>query len=227
MRGRIRATLSWAEANGFVDRNAAGEAISAALPSMPSVKTHHRALPYGEVPAALRTIEMSRASLSVRASLRLLVLTATRSGEARLMTWAEVDLSSREWRIPASRTKSGVEHRVPLVREAIEVLRQVEPLRHASDLVVPSPVRPGRPLSDMALSKALRDAGVACVPHGFRASFRTWCQEATDVAPDVAEAALGHRVGSSVERSYARSDLFEKRRALMDRWGAFLQGGTK
>ena len=227
VRQRIRATLAWAQAHGHVEHNVAGEAINAALPSMMALKKHFRALPYKEVAAALATIEASRASIAARACLRFLVLTACRSGEARGATWGEIDSEAREWRIPASRMKGGVEHRVPFSDAAAATLEAVRPLRGAADLVFPSPLRPGRPLSDMTLTKVLRDTGLAdrATVHGFRTAFRTWASERTSVPHAVCEMALAHRVGSDVERSYARSDLFEKRRGLMDQWGAFVTGG--
>ena len=123
--------------------------------------------------------------------------------------------------------KAGVEHRVPLSDAALEVLESVRPLRDRFDLVFSSPVRPGKPLSDMTLTKLLRDVGLAdrATVHGFRSAFRTWASERTSVPHAVCEMALAHRVGSDVERSYARSDLFEKRRGLMTAWAAFVTGG--
>ena len=227
VRQRIRATLAWAQAHGHVEHNVAGEAINAALPSTGALKTHLRALPYRDVAAALETIEASRASVSAKACLRFVVLTACRSGEARGATWAEVDLDAREWRVPAARMKMGIEHRVPLSAAALAVLEQMRPLRRPADLVFPSPVRPGQPLSDMTLTKVLRDTGLAdrATVHGFRSAFRTWAAERTSAPHAVCEMALAHRVGSDVERSYVRSDLFEKRRGLMDQWAQFVTGG--
>ena len=226
VRQRIRATLAWAQAHGHVEHNLAGEAIDGALPSLPAVKAHFRALTYREVSAALETIEASRASVSAKACLRFVVLTACRSGEARGATWAEIDLEAREWRIPASRMKSGAEHRVPLSGAALDVLESVGPLRGRAGLVFPSPSRPAKTLSDMTLTKLLRDSGLSdrATVHGFRTSFRTWASERTSVPHAVCEMALAHRVGSDVERSYARSDLFEKRRGLMDQWAAYVTG---
>ncbi len=226
VRQRIRATLQWAVAHGHVDRNVAGEAIDGALPAMPAVAAHFRALPYGEVAHALELIEASRASLSAKACLRLVALTACRSGEARGATWDEVE--SREWRIPASRMKAAAVHRVPLSDAALGVLESVRPLRDRSGLLFPSPQRANRPLSDMTLTKVLRDTGLAgrATVHGFRTSFRTWASERTSVPHAVAEMALAHAVGSSVERSYARSDLFDKRRGLMDQWAQYVLGGA-
>ena len=175
---------------------------------------------------ALELIEASRASLSAKACLRFVALTACRSGEARGATWDEVDLASREWRIPAARMKAEAEHRVPLSDAALAVVESVRPLCDRSGLLFPSPQRAGRPLSDMALTKVLRDTGLAAraTVHGFRTSFRTWASERTSVPHAVAEMALAHAVGSSVERSYARSDLFDKRRRLMDQWAQYVLG---
>ena len=159
VRQRIRATLQWAMAHGHVDRNVAGEAIDGALPAMPAVAAHYRALPYGEVGRALELIEASRASLSAKACLRFVALTACRSEEARGARWDEVDLESREWRIAASRMKASEEHRVPLSDAALAVVDSVWPLRDRSGLLFPSPQRPGRPLSDMTLTKVLATRG--------------------------------------------------------------------
>ena len=227
VRQRIRATLAWAQAHNYIENNPAGEAINAALPATTALKVHFRALPYPDVGAALDVIEASRASVSARACLRFVVLTACRSGEARLATWGEIDLDAREWRIPASRMKTGIEHRVPLSDAALDVLASVRPLRSRADLMFPSPSRPGKPLSDMTLTKVLRDTGLAdrATVHGFRSAFRTWASERTSVPHAVAEMALAHAVGSAVERSYARSDLFEKRRGLMADWARYVTGG--
>ena len=226
LRSRIRAVLAWAQAHGHVEHNVAGEAIDGALPSMPAVKAHFRALPYPEVGAALETVQTSRASVSAKACLRFLVLTACRSGEARGATWAEIDLQSCEWRIPAARMKGGAEHRVPLSDAALSVLEAVRPVRDRHDLLFPSPSRPGKPLSDMTLTKVLRDTGLAdrTTVHGFRTAFRTWASEQTNADHAVMELCLAHHVGTAVERAYARSVLLDKRRRLMDQWTAFLTG---
>ena len=223
LRGRIRAVLAWAQAHGYIEHNVAGEAIGGALAPMPAVQAHFRALPYRAVAAALATVEASRASVAAKACFRFLVLTATRSGEARLATWDEIDTEAREWRIPASRMKTGAEHRVPLSNAALAALEPVRALRDSSGLLFPSPSRPGRPLSDVTLIKLLREQGVAAVPHGFRSSFRDWCAD-TGKQREVAEAALAHVVGG-VEGAYFRSDLFERRRQLMAAWAAYLTGG--
>ena len=228
LRQRIRAVLAWAQAHGHVEHNPAGEAIDGALPAMPAVRAHFRALPYPEVAAALDTVEASRASESAKACLRFLVLTACRSGEARGATWDEIDIDAGLWVIPASRMKGGAEHRQPLSAAALAPLEAVRPFADTSGLVFPSPSRPGRPLSDMTLTKVLRDTGLAerATVHGFRTAFRTWASEKTNADHATMELCLAHHVGTAVERAYARSDLLAKRRRLMGRWGAFVTGGS-
>ena len=225
VRRTIRATLRWCQAHGHVEQNVAGEAIDGALPAMAAVKQHFRALPYQEVAEALQVVEASRASLSAKLCLRFLVLTAARSGEARGATWTEIDTEAREWRIPAGRMKGGVEHRQPLSDAAMAVLEQARDLDDGSGLVFPSPTRRGKPLSDMALTKVLRDNGLAerTTVHGFRSAFRDWAAECTNAEHAVMELALAHQVGSAVERAYARSDLRERRRGLMEQWSVFLE----
>ena len=225
LRRRIRATLAWCQAHGHIEHNIAGEAIDGALPAQPAVKEHLRALPYHDVAEALATVDSSRASSTAKLCLWFTILTAARSGETRGAAWAEIDLEAHEWRIPANRMKSGVEHRVPLSDAAIAVLQRALPLRNNhSDLIFPSPARRGRPLSDMALTKVLRDSGLAerATVHGFRSSFRDWCAE-TGKPRELAEAALAHVV-AGVEGAYFRSDLFERRRRLMADWAHFLSG---
>ena len=156
--------------------------------------------------------------------LRFLILTAARSGEARDAIWAEVDFEAKEWRIPGERMKGGREHRVPLSDAAVAVLERVRGLDDGSGLVFPSPLRPGRPLSPMTLTKILRDRGLAdrATVHGFRSAFRDWCAE-TGKPREIAEAALAHTVGG-VEGAYFRADLYARRRVLMDQWASFLTG---
>ncbi len=224
VRQRIRAVLRWAWAHGFITENVAGEAIDGALPAMPAVKAHLRALPYRDVAASLDTIEASRASPSAKACLRFVVLTACRSGEARLAKWDEIHSEAREWRIPGSRMKAATEHRVPLSDAALAVLERVRSLRDESDLIFPSPARLRRPMSDMTLTKVMRDTGLAAraTVHGFRSSFRTWASEQTDAPHAVMELSLAHTVGTAVEQAYARSDLLARRRKLMQQWADFL-----
>ena len=226
VRQRMRTVFRWAMAHGFMDTNPAGEAIDGALPPMPKVKAHLRALPYQEVRAALEAVALSQASISAKLCFRFLILTAARSGEARGATWDEIDLQGQEWRIPSQRMKAGMEHRVPLSSQALDLLREASALRDETGLVFPSPLKPGSPMSDMTLTKVLRSVGLAerATVHGFRSSFKNWTLEQTDTPWAVSEAALAHFLGNSTEQAYARSDLFERRRALMQLWADYLTG---
>ncbi len=226
VRQRMRTIFRWAMAHGFMEANPAGEAVDGALPRMPKTRAHFRSLPYQEVASALGTIEASQASMAAKLCLRFLVLTAARSGEVRGATWNEIDLGGREWRIPAGRMKAGLEHRVPLSAQALEVLEQAVALRDENGLVFPSPLKAGSPMSDMTLTKVLRSTGLAqrATVHGFRSSFKDWTMEQTDTPWAVGEAALAHALGNSTEQAYARSDLFERRRVLMQQWADYLSG---
>ena len=221
LRQFVRSILSWAQAHGHVATNVAGEGLDGALPAMRRLKQHLRALPYAEVGAALETVQGDTAA---RLCLQLVILTAVRSGEARAATWDEIDIEARTWTIPATRMKAGAEHRVPLSDAAVAVLDKARVLADGSPLVFPSPMKRGHSLSDMALTKMLRDSDLAerTTVHGFRSSFRDWCAE-TGKPREIAEAALAHTVGG-VEGAYFRSDLFERRRWLMGAWAAFLAG---
>ena len=229
LRQRIRAVFAYAMAHGDIQINPAGELIDAALPKMPAVREHFRALPYQEVAPVLAAVDDSGANLSTRLCFQFVVLTAARSGEARGATWAEIDLQGATWTIPGERMKSGAEHRVPLSAQALDVLGRAEYIRDGSDLVFPSALRPGRPLSDMTLTKLLRCLGLSdrATVHGFRTTFKTWCMERTNTPWAVGEAALAHSLGNSTEMAYARSDLFDKRRALMQEWAGYSLDGIK
>jgi len=150
-------------------------------------------------------------------ALEFAILTAARSGEVRGATWIEIDIAAALWTVPADRMKSGREHRVPLSKAAIKMLRAL-PRGGPVDLVFPG-MR--GPLSDMSLTAVLRRMDVAATAHGFRSTFRDWVAEYTDYASEVAEMALAHAVGDKVEAAYRRGDLFEKRRQIMDAWAKF------
>ena len=180
---------------------------------------HHRALPYADVPAAIAAVRASAAWRGTKLAFEFLALTAARSGEVRMATWAEVDLDAKGWTVPAERAKTGRKHRVPLSAAALDVLTAARELG-ADGLVFPS-VR-GGVISDATIGKLLRQRGVDAVPHGFRSSFRDWGAEQTDHPREVLEAALAHKVPNAVEAAYARTDHYERRRALMDDWAAYL-----
>lgn len=182
---------------------------------------HQPAVPWREIGAVMSALGHS-GGLAAKC-LQFVILTAARSGEARGAKWSEIDLEERLWTIPGSRMKAGREHRVPLSEPALDILRKMMALKHRPDSLVFPGGRPGSPLSDVALSKALRSAfsGSATV-HGMRSTFRDWCAEQTDYPREIAEAALAHGNADKSEAAYCRTDYLDKRRALMGEWGAFL-----
>ena len=209
--------------------------LAGELPEPRKVKRvqHRPALPWEQMGAFMAALA-KRDGLAALA-LRFVILTASRTGEVRLMRWQEVDTDGKIWVVPGERMKAGKTHRVPLSPAALTVLAEVKALMKApSDLVFPSG-RKSAPLSDMALSEVIRrmneggekgalprwrDAeGRAVVPHGFRSTFRDWAGETRPEGQEVAERALAHTIKNRVEAAYARSDLLEKRRPMMDAWG--------
>ena len=152
--------------------------------------------------------------------LQLVVLTSVRSGEALKATWDEFDRASEMWIIPASRTKTGKEHRIPLSPIALRVLERAAAMRQ-NEFVFPG-VQSGKPMSDMALTMLLRGMCPGITVHGFRSTFRDWVAEKTTHANELAEMALGHSIGSAVEAAYRRGDMFERRRQLMNDWADWL-----
>ena len=224
VRQRISTVMKWAVAQGYRADNPAGDAIGAALPKHNGKsKRHHRALPHGEVAAAIETVRGSGAGIAVKLAFEFLILTAARSGEVRLATWDEIDKEAATWTVPAARMKAGLEHRVPLCDRAMAILDEARAIADGSRLIFPG-TRAGKPLSDMTLSKLMRDLGLDGVPHGFRSSFRDWAAECTNASREVMEAALAHTVRNKVEAAYRRTDLFERRRTLMDQWASYLDG---
>ncbi len=180
------------------------------------------ALPYDEVADCLAKVKAShRASASSKLALEFLVLTAARSAEVSKATWDEMDVASATWTVPAERMKAIREHRVPLSRRALEVLAEAAELSDGSELVFPG-VRQGRPLSENTHAKLLRELGFDAVTHGFRSSFRDYAAEQTHTPHAVMEAALAHTIKDKAEAAYARNDLFEKRRTLMESWARYL-----
>ena len=152
--------------------------------------------------------------------LEFVTLTACRSGEARLAAWPEMDLITQTWNIPGPRMKSGRPHRVPLSKEIIALLETL-PRFEGTDLLFPGR-QSKKPLSDMAMTKVMRDMKLKAVPHGFRSTFSSWCASSTSYPSEVREMALAHVIGDSTVSAYQRSDLFEKRRNLMSDWAKFV-----
>ena len=218
---RIGTVMTWAVAGKHRADNPA-QVLRETLSGLKRPQAVHRkALDHADLPAFYARLLAGGSGADARGALALVVLTGVRSGEATGARWEEVDLEARMWTIPASRMKDAREHRVPLSEAACAVLRAAKP--QAAGPVFRAPR--GGPLAGKALLKVLADLGADAHTHGFRSALRDWCSE-TGVAREVAEAILAHRVGSSAEQAYARSDLLERRRAALQAYATYVTGGA-
>ena len=207
--------LTFARANGHeADISAANAKVLAkALGRQKRCVRHFRALEPKDVPAAYAVIAGCSAEKLSRLALQFLILTAARPGEVCGAEWSEIDVAGHVWTIPGPRMKGGVEHRIPLSQEAIALVEQAVAIckgRYVFSVT-------GKPLGSATMLKILTREGVDSTVHGFRSSFRQWCQ-AEHVPFEVAEAALAHRPGEAVVRAYARSDYLAERRTIMERY---------
>jgi len=233
VKSRIRMVLEWAAARGYcTPEPRLWVDVGASLPKASKIKKvhHYPAAAYTDVPDIVEKINASSATRAIKAAFVFTILTAARSGESRNATRDEIDLVRRTWTIPGPKMKNGREHRVPLSDAAVAILKSLPRIEEDErDLVFRK--AKGLAFSDMAFTALLRRLKIASTTpgkiatmHGFRSSFRDWASEQTNTAPDIVEAALAHVRGDATVQAYARSDLFEKRRDLMDKWAAFVMG---
>ena len=224
VRGRIENALDYAKSRGWRagDNPARWKGhIDHLLPARAKMArvVHHAALSWADLPAVMG--KLADAGGTGALCLRFTVLTAARSGEARGARWSEIDLARKIWTVPPNRMKAAAEHRVPLSDAAVAILKAVAPLQTADDGLVFHGGRKDKPLSDVAVSKALAAVSDGVTVHGMRSSFRDWAAERTSYPREVAEAALAHANRDKVEAAYRRSDLFEQRARLMRDWATF------
>lgn len=222
VRQRVEAVIDYASALGI--RSGDNPArwrghLDHLLPKPKKVRAvvHHPALPHAQI-SNFMTDLAKRDGVAARA-LAFTILTAARSGETRGMTWGEVDLDAKVWTIPAGRMKAAKEHRVPLTDAALALLGLRVEGTPDKALIFGSEAKPGKPISDMSMTAVLRRMEHNDITvHGFRSTFRDWAGEATGFPREVIEAALAHGIKDKAEAAYARSDLFDKRRKLMEAW---------
>lgn len=219
---RIKVVLDVAKSKGFRSGENPVTAIHEArvLPKVKAKPKHHKAMAWQHVPAFYTDLK-ARDAMAAKA-LMFTCLTGSRTSEVLMMRWDEVDSQARLWTCPADRMKGGVVHRVPLT---VEMLAIIEPLRAMQSEYVFEGQKRHKPLSNMAMLMLLRRMQVEGVTvHGFRSTFRDWASESANAPREIAEMSLAHKVGSDVERAYARSDLLDRRRLLMARWSQFVLG---
>ena len=181
---------------------------------------HHAALPYADMPAFMADLR-ARPALAAMA-LELAILTVTRTSEVLNAQWGEFDLDAGLWTIPAERMKARREHRVPLSKRALAIVKELFEAR-TSEFVFPGQ-RPGKPLSQMAMLMLLRRMGKAdLTAHGFRSAFSDWASEVSPFSSELRETALAHTIGNKAEAAYRRGDALEKRRAMMEAWAQWCE----
>lgn len=228
IRSRLEKVLGWATVHGY--RNGENPArwtgyLSEIFPKRNAVRQvkHHSALPYAEIPAFMRLLEGSPGIGSW--VMRFLILTATRTTEARAAEWIEIDMTQSVWQIPAARMKASRPQRIPLSEPALAILRTMKALNDAqtvpSKYVFPGQGRGKHPSEAIMLALLKRIDRKDIVPHGFRSTFRDYIAEQTNFPREVAEAALAHALTDKTEAAYQRGDYLEKRREMMDTWGAY------
>jgi integrase len=228
VRSRLEKVLGWATVHGYrTGENPARWTgyLSEIFPKRNAVRKvkHHPALPYADIPAFMQLLETSPGIGSW--VMRFLILTATRTTEARAAEWCEIDLVQREWHIPAARMKASRPHRIPLSEPAMDILRVMKTLGDAqtvsSKYVFPGQQFGKHPSEAIMLALLKRIDRTDIVPHGFRSTFRDYIAEKTDFPREVAEAALAHALEDKTEAAYQRGDYLDKRREMMNIWGAF------
>lgn len=223
VRYRINAVLDFASGKGWRVAGAQREQVRALTGKLRKGK-NHPAMPYADVPAYFQGLAAGTETLG-RLALMFIIATGARSIEVREARWVHIDIDKADWTRPAElMRKNDQEHVVTLNAAALDVLARIKALRppaNAQALVFPN--RSGGMLSDMTISKVMRDAALPYVPHGFRSSFRDWTAEQHPDIPDpVAEAAIAHVVPDAVIAAYKRTKFIDLRRTLLDHWSAFL-----
>jgi integrase len=225
---RMRAVFEAAIVRGERDKAPPTIGVATVLGSRNLKRDHHPAMPYAEVPAFVTRLRSLEGWAATRLAFEFLILTTSRSGEVRLANWTEIDLHNALWTVPAERMKARVEHVVPSAPRAMAILREARATYPTSDLVFPGTKR-GLPLSDMTLTRVLRDAGLGgkATPHGFRSSFKDWCAEVAKARDEVSEAALAHRIPDKVRAAYLRTRFLDERRPLMQGWARYIAKADK
>lgn len=228
VRQRISNVMDLAIAKGWRNDNPAGTFITKGLPHQTHIVENFKALPYAEVPSAVETIRNSTADLVTKLALEFKILTAARTAEVRFADWSEIDLKKSLRTIPVADMKMRKmrrDFRIPLSDRATNILGEALELSSGTGLVFPNERTRKRgvpkPLSDAAFSTLMKRLGMDASPHGFRSSFKDWATEKQMGSDLPSEFALAHVEGGKAKRAYARTDLLETRRGLMQNWAHF------
>jgi integrase len=218
---RIGVVLDFAHIKGWISGEVSLRSVRKGLPRQTEKAGHFVAMPYADVPDLMKKL-VAASPTTGRDALRFTIYNAVRSNETRFAVWSEFDLDKAIWTIPGERMKARETHVVPLSLPGVALLRRRWNERTCDNGFVFSN-NGMKPISDMTMTKLLRDDGIMGVTvHGFRSAFTDWAAETTDVPKEVVEKALAHKLPNRVEAAYRRTDFFERRRDLMNRWAAYL-----
>jgi integrase len=217
---RIELILNWAKTHGYRDGENPARwrgHIENALPDPSKISKvkHLPAMPYDELPGFMGKLRAETGTSS--AALEWTILTAVRSDNTFAATWPEIDFEKKVWVIPSARMKADADHRVPLTDRLVEILAKMD----SNTTFIFSGENPKKKLPHEKMLKVLKALRPGLTVHGFRSTFKDWASEQTAYANEVSEMALAHTVGDKVENAYRRTDLFEKRRRLMEDWAAY------
>jgi integrase len=221
LRGRIERVFGWAMPLKLYEgpNPASREVLKDHLPAKAKAK-HHQAVPYAELPAFMS--RLSRLTSTSSRALEFTILTAVRTNETIGAQWSEFDLDAAVWTIPAARMKAKRDHRVPLCKRAVDLLRREAAKGAAGSREHVFINGGGLPLSNMAMLELLRGMTPGTTVHGFRSSFSDWARDKTSYPRDVIEMALAHTIKDKSEAAYRRGDALDKRRELMGDWSGYL-----
>lgn len=221
IRQRIGTVFDWAKAAGLRTGENPVDGVSKGLPRQPDRDGHFAAMPYADVPKFVAQLHLASTGEGAKLALEFLILTASRTNEVLGAEWREIDFEKSIWTIAKGRMKAGREHKVPLSKRAVAILKRAKELAGGSFLVFP-----GRsaelPMSNMVFLMIVRRMGLAITVHGFRSAFRDWASERTNFSREVCEMALAHTIKNKAEAAYRRGDLLDKRRDLMETWAKFM-----
>ena len=221
IRQRMRSVFDWCVAHGHMSVNPGNNgALDALLPSFKHSTEHRKAVPVADVPGALRCIRGIEKPTwrGMVAATEFLILTGMRSAEVTGARWEEIDFDAATWTVPAARMKMNRDHSVPLCGAALDVLRAMRKRRQAG--YVFRAARGGR---IDRLIPVLREVGIRADIHGFRSALRDWCSQ-NGVDDTVAERCIAHYETDSTRKPYHRTDRFDDRVSVMERWASFVTG---
>lgn len=224
---RVRATIGAVIRYAISTARAENDPTTALAGAVVTPKVKHRAaiLDPAELGAFLRAVEHFEGQPTTKAALRLLPLVFTRPGELRLAEWREFDLDNARWIIPAKRTKMRREHEVPLARQAVAILRELQAITGKSSLVFPGLRTAHRPISENTLNASMRRMGYdrnEVTAHGFRATASTLLNQSGKFSPDAIERALAHQDPDQVRRAYNRGAYWSERVTMAQWWADHL-----